>query len=440
MQVTAKRERTELMNVLIFFLGFILAVVIGTKFKVNCGFIAIIFGFLITWFYLGAKSTSYVALFPTTLFWNYAMPIIFYAFANANGTLKVLGKKVVYAFRNASWALSISIMLMGAIIAASGTSTNNTFITAPLAWGFAVSAGLNPLLTVTALWCGSMIGSFTPWTTMGALHSGMMLQYLGEDIVWRLAIWLIIIGIVVFAVMFLILRGWRVARKDGTGPLLMDKPEAFNKQQKMTLVTILACIALLLAPAILSTLFKWSWARWMSSNLTVPITCSCGIAILCLLHIGDLKEVFKNHVNWNILWTIVFMAQYCGLAAQMGVTDTLAAWLENIPAILIAPCLCLIGAALSFVTSASTVLPLLYAMVPSLAAVAGVSVAQMAIPMLMGVSVTSYSPISTGGAAAQIGAPAEVAEKLFVPQMVVAICIGLGATLLAFTGVYYIGG
>ena len=78
------------MNVLIFFACFILAVVIGTKFKINIGFVGIIFGFIITWTYLGGKSADYVKMFPTSLFWNYAMPIIFYAFASANGTLKAL--------------------------------------------------------------------------------------------------------------------------------------------------------------------------------------------------------------------------------------------------------------------------------------------------------------------------------------------------------------
>lgn len=428
------------MNVLVFFLGFVLAVVIGTKFKVNCGFLAIIFGFLITWFYLGERSSTYVAMFPTTLFWNYAMPIFFYAFASANGTLKVLGQKIVYAFRNATWALSLSIMVMAALIAASGTSTNNTFIAAPLAWGFATAAGLNPLMTVTSLWCGTLLGAFTPWTTMGALHNGMQLEYLGETLVWRYAAYLFVMGLVIFVIMLIITRGWRVSKTGADAPALMAKPEPFTKQQSMTLATILICIALLLIPAILNTAFKWSWAKWMSTNLTVPITCSCGIAILCLMKIGDLKDVFKNHVNWNILWTILFMGQYCGLAAKMGVTDTLAQWLQNMPAVFIAPCICFIAAALSFVVSASTVLPLLYAMIPSLAAAAGVSVAQMAIPMLIGVAVTSFSPLSTGGAAAQIGAPTEVAEKLFLPQLITSVCVGVGAALLAFTGIYFIGG
>lgn len=59
--------------VIIFFLGFVLAVVIGQKLKINCGFVAIALGFIITWLFGGENSTSnaFIKAFPVTLFWNY---------------------------------------------------------------------------------------------------------------------------------------------------------------------------------------------------------------------------------------------------------------------------------------------------------------------------------------------------------------------------------
>lgn len=424
------------MNVILFFAGFALAVVIGTKCKVNAGFIALIIGTLINWIYLKGAANDYIKLFPVTLFWNYAMPIIFYAFATANGTLKVLGKKIVYLFRNAKWALAISISITAFILGAAGASSNNTFIVAPLAWGFALTAGLDPLLTVSALWCGTMMGSYLPWTTMGALHVGFSQQYLGVDITWKYSIWLFIMGVVVLAIMYVIKKGWKVGESVST----MEKPESFSKDQVITLYAIFICILLLLVPSIVNQVHKCAWATWCTKNLTIPVTTSMGIGVLALFKVGDLKEVFKNNVNWNILFTIVFMSQYCGLATKMGVSDTLVDWLSNVPPVAIGPIMCLIGAALSFCTSASTVLPLLYAMVVPLAGVTGLTVTQMAIPMLMGVGTTSISPISTGGAACQIGSTPEISEKLFVPQMILAVCIALGCTVLSFVGFFYILG
>lgn len=55
--------------VIIFFLGFILAVVIGQKLKINCGFFAIALGFIITWLFGGENSTSnaFIKAFPCNL-------------------------------------------------------------------------------------------------------------------------------------------------------------------------------------------------------------------------------------------------------------------------------------------------------------------------------------------------------------------------------------
>ena len=54
-------------NVLIFFLGFVVAIAVGQFFKVNPGFVAILIGFLLNWIVLGAQSKAFIALWPTTL-------------------------------------------------------------------------------------------------------------------------------------------------------------------------------------------------------------------------------------------------------------------------------------------------------------------------------------------------------------------------------------
>ena len=73
----------------------------------------------------------------------------------------------------------------------------------------------------------------------------------------------------------------------------------------------------------------------------------------------------------------------------------------------------LVGAALSFVVSATAVLPLLYSLAPIVGPAAGLSPAALIVPIVVGVGVTSFSPFSVGGATALIGAPPEVSNKLF---------------------------
>lgn len=118
---------------IIFFVGFVLAVVAGQALKINPGIVAIALGFILFWIFGGkdgaiGASSGFIQLFPAKLFWNYAIPVIFYAFAAANGTLNVLGRKIVYVFRNARWALPFAIFLVAVIVAVAGAGTMNTFI------------------------------------------------------------------------------------------------------------------------------------------------------------------------------------------------------------------------------------------------------------------------------------------------------------------------
>lgn len=425
------------MNVLIFFGCFALVVVLGTKLKVNFGFLAAIAGFLITWFYLGENANSYISMFPTRLFWNYGMPIIFYAFATANGTLRAIGLNIVYRFRNATKLLPVAIGLVSILVSASGAGSSSAFIVGPLAWGICIPAGINPLMTVVSLWIGTIVGGFVPWATGGILHQGWQEEFLGMNIIWRENAYYAAFGIMAFVLVFVILKGWRTTGEVDNS--IFQTPDPLTREQKITLGFMGAFILLLLIPSIFNQFVGGAFWKWMSTNMAIPVTCTIGISALSLLRCGDLKEVLSKHVNWNILFVIVLMSQYCGLADKMGVTDTLTVWLQDMPAYLIAPMLALIAAALSFCVSASTILPLLYAMVPPLAASAGIPIAAMAVPFIIGTGASSISPISTGGASCQIGAPREVTDKLFTQQLVLSILLSILNVILTFAGFYTIG-
>ena len=430
-------------KVVIFFVGFALAVILAKKLKINAGFVAIGFGFILTWIFGGENATSsaFIKAFPVNLFWNYSMPVIFYAFASANGTLETLGKKISYQFRNARWALPIAMCIVGAVVAAAGAGTMNTFIVAPLAWGLCMAAGVTPMIVPVSLWCGSFIGSFLPWTSNGALLEGMYTEYLpGVDpmaMAIRVAVYYAIVAVLFLVVMYVITKAWKL--DDGGAEEFMKKPEPFNKYQIITLVTIFVCIGLLLVPSVLKQFIKVPAFKWMSSNFGLPVTSVIGISIVAVFGGCELKKVLAEKVNWNMILLITGMGMYCTLANTLGIVDTLGTAMQNMPAAFVPPCLSLIGSALSLVTSASTVQPLLFSMMPALSSATGLSFAALFVPIIMGVGVTSFSPVSTGGAACLIGAPAEAANKLFNKMLFTAICLMFICALLCATPLMRIG-
>lgn len=430
---------------ILFFVGFVVAVVVAQVFHVNAGFVAIAIGFILFWFFGGkdgalGTSTAFIANFPTTLFWNYAMPVIFYAFATANGTLETLGKKITYKFRNTRWALPIAMYITAAVIAMAGAGTMNTFIVAPLAWGLCLAAGVTPLIIPAALWSGSFLGAFVPWTSNGALTIGMYNQFIpgidGTAMQFRIAMYYAVLSICFLVVMFIITKAMKVKEQ---GPDFVLENVSFNKYHIRTLITIFVCIGCLLVPVIINQFAPNPACKWLSSNLGIPVTSVVGITLMALYGGCDFKEVFAKDVNWNIILMITGMGMYCSLAKVLGVVDTLGSALATLDPIFFAPCLCAIGAILSLVTSASTVQPLLFALIPGLAAASGMPVGTLIAATQMGVGVTSFSPFSTGGACCLIGAPANESQALPTKMLIIACCTAIIATLLGFTPFYSIG-
>ncbi len=430
-------------NVFIFFIGFVLAVVIGQKMKINAGIVAIAFGFILTWIFGGeaASSTAFIKNFPATLFWNYSMPVIFYAFATANGTLTALGKKIAYKFRNARWALPIAVYIVAAVVAAAGAGTMNTAIVGPLAWGLCMAAGVTPMIVPFALWTGSFLGSFVPWTSNGALLTGLYIENLpGVDpgaMAVRVAVYYGIMSLVVLVVMYVITKAWKLDENGAED--FMNKPEPFTKEQRFTMTVIIICIGLLLVPSVLNQFISHPVLSFMKNNFGIPITSVVGMSLVAIWGGADLKSVFSKNVNWNMIYLITGMGMYCSLARTMGVVESLGQALQSMPAAFIAPAICLIGAALSMVTSASTVQPLLFAMVPALASAAGCSMEAIVGPMMIGVGITSMCPISTGGALCLVGAPEEASNKLFPMMLATAVCCAIVCVLLCFTPIFRIG-
>ena len=171
----------------------------------------------------------------------------------------------------------------------------------------------------------------------------------------------------------------------------------------------------------------------------MPVTATAGISLVAVLGGNDLKKVFSKDVNWNMIFMISGMGMYCTLANTLGVVDTLGQAMQSLPAFLIAPCFALLGSALSFVTSAATVQPLMMSMIPALAPVAGVPYGALVIPLMLGTGCTSMSPISTGGALCLIGCPNEDSPKVFNRLLMTAIVVMVINAIVCATPIILIG-
>ena len=112
-------------------IAIIVSIVIGYKLKLNTGIIALAFAFIIGNLVMGMKINDIVAYFPTTIvFWLISIAV-FFNYATENGTMEVLGKKLLFAMGGNAKMIPIAIALVSAIVGGLGAGASTPAIVGP---------------------------------------------------------------------------------------------------------------------------------------------------------------------------------------------------------------------------------------------------------------------------------------------------------------------
>ena len=168
-------------HTIIFFGGILLALVLGTRLKINIGLAAAAVAFPVGILAGGMSAGAVVSLFPTTLFFNFLVATFLFGFAGSNGALKALAEHLLYACRNTGWLLGLLFFLVTAVIAAMGAGGSAPFFLSAICFSIALQAGINPLLASLAVWMGSMVGGSVPWTSGFATSVGQLEIYFSPE-------------------------------------------------------------------------------------------------------------------------------------------------------------------------------------------------------------------------------------------------------------------
>ena len=125
-------------------LAIIVSIVIGCwKFKFNTGIIAMGFAFLLGFFGLGMKVERYYRLLAHNNRLFYLLSIsLFFTYATQNGTMDVLGRKMLYALGGNAKLIPVAIALVCAIVGGLGAGASTPAIIGPFAFAMAITAGV----------------------------------------------------------------------------------------------------------------------------------------------------------------------------------------------------------------------------------------------------------------------------------------------------------
>ena len=419
-------------------LAIIVSIVIGYKFKLNTGIIALGFAFIIGNLVMGMKVNSIIAYFPTTIvFWLIAIAV-FFNYATENGTMAVMGKKLLYALGGNAKLIPIAVALVSAIVGGLGAGASTPAIVGPFAFVMALSAGVDPVLTCIAITFGNLVGSNNPFNGYGGVIGRNLIMDNGvaEDLALQAGIycWIncAIITVITIAFFYIIRKGYKAQK------VTVEKPPQFNEVQRKTCAIVIAAFVFMVLPPILNTWFPSPFMKALNNFCQPQVIMIIGSILFALLKLGDEKVIIRKMPISTIVM-IIGVYTLIKVAAEAGLVDVIANLLTSaIPSWLVPGAIVVFAAFLSFFSSStSTVMPLMYPLVPALAAATGLNPVALYTCVFFGGLSTSCSPFSTGGAICIAACPdnqvkEELSNKMIFAALVVPVLTFIAAEIGLF--------
>lgn len=419
-------------------LAIILSIAVGWKLKLNTGIIALGFAFLIGFFGLGMKINDIIAFWPTTIVFYLICISLFFSYATQNGTMDVLAKKMLYALGGNAKLIPLAIVIVCAVVGGLGAGASTPVIVGPFIFVMSIEAGVSPALAAVCIGFGNIIGSSNPFNGYGGVIGKNLILENGTDeatamtmanFTWANAALISVIVIVFFYLFFKGMKAQKVA---------VEKPPKFSAVQMKTFVVVLAAFALMVIPSLLNAWVKAPVVKTIAGFCQPQVIMILGALICAFMKLGDEKKVIRS-VPMNTVVMIVGVYSLIKVASEAGLIDMVAHALSNsIPAFLVPGAIVLFAAFLSFFSSStSTVMPLMYPLVPALAGSLGLNPIALYTCVFFGGLTTAMSPFSTGGALTIASCPDnEVKEQLSNQMIIVSLIIPVITAIAATFGLF----
>lgn len=400
------------------------AILIGFFRNANVGILCTGFAMILGLIY-GLDAKALIEGFSSSLFMQMVGITYLFAIIQGNGTLELMARKMVKLVGKRVHLIPFVMYILGFIICAVGPGAIPSLAIIPvLAIPLSVSAGINPIMTAIIGDLGVMSGRMSPLTPESAVVRELMAAQGIEADTLPIMAGMIITALVVVALVYVYYKGWRVTTVDGGG---MGEVEKFSIKQWISLLGLSV-----LAVGVL--FFSWNvgFTGFLVGSLLIVTGC------------GEEKKAIAG-VPWNVILMVLGVGILMNVISVSGGIDILVGALESVMGKKTAGMIMAIAAGvMSFFSSGlGVVFPTLIPTAGGLAEGLGVSALQLVTVIVIGGTVSGFTPISTTGALIMAGvAQQENAEekfpqnKLFIEMFAVSFIALAVLAVFAFVGVY----
>lgn len=385
--------------------------------KINIGFFAMGFAYIIGAFIMGLPVKEIMALWPMKLFFIVLGVSLFYNFPIHNGTLNTLAMLILYKCRKVVQGLPFIIFFIAMFIAGIGAGYFATVaFLCPISIILCEKTGINKLLGVFAVTFGACAGANFMSSMFGLIYTGIMEQagFAPQAFGYATSIFIATtIEPLIFIGLLMLLPANRA--RSSENKLDVEKPEPFTSKQKINLTLITLLVVIVLLPPVLHLLYPDAeLITFINKKVDVGFMAIILSIIAFTLKLGDERTVLL-HLPWGTILMLCSMGMLIGLAVKSGAVPILAHWLSgNIPTSILPVVVAALAGFISFFSSTSGVVaPTLFPMVAHLSSESGIPPMLLFTVIIMASQCTgAVSPFSSGGslALASCRSPEEATE------------------------------
>lgn len=400
------------------------AIIIGFVRNANVGILCMGFS-MVLGLVFGQDAKEILSGFSSSLFIQMVGITYLFAIINSNGTLELLAHKMVGMVGKKKALIPFVMYILGFLICAVGPGAIPSLAIIPvIAIPVAVSAGINPIMTAIIGDLGVMSGRMSPLTPEAAVVRELMEEQgiVGNTI--PIMTGMTITALIVVVLVYIYYKGWKVEKREDETEEALPK---FNGKQWLSLAGLL-----ILAVGVL--FFSWN----------VGLTGFLVGSVLIVLGCGEEKKAIKG-IPWNVILMVLGVGILMNVISISGGIDIMVAGLEKIMGHRTAAMIMAITAGfMSFFSSGlGVVFPTLIPTASGLASGLGVGAVELVTVIVIGGTVSGFTPISTTGALIMAGvAQQENAEekfpqnRLFVELFAVSFIALAVLAIMAVIGVY----
>ncbi|GMA98794.1 SLC13 family permease [Pelosinus sp. IPA-1] len=385
---------------LVVVLAIAISIILGYRTKINTGFFAISFSYIIGCFILNLKSSEVVGMWPINIFFVIFAVSLFYNVALVNGTLEKLSMHLLYGCRKFPQMLPFAIFFAATLIAGLGAGffTVMAFM-APITLLLCEKTGMSKMIGAVAVNYGALAGANFMTSQSGIIFKSLIeaAGYHDTAFAYTTTIFIttMIIPILVISGLLLFTNNKKILSKN----LNIERPEIFDQKQKITLYLIVLMMVIVLAAPILHMILPLNKnITFINSKMDIGLIAIVLSVVALMLKLADEKRVIAQ-VPWSTLIMICGVGMLISVAIKAGTITILASWIgTNIPTLLVPIALCIVGGIMSFFSSTlGVVCPALFPIIPSIAAVTGINPMILFTCVVIGAQATAISPFSSGG-------------------------------------------